>query len=108
MFDVTYEALLEQTLNTWRGRYDIQEGSFLYELVSAILYRLWEFYDSLDAVEDMAFVNENSGEYIDKRAEEFGLERKKGTKARVALTFTGTEGASIPTGTMTQWHGKWV
>ena len=102
MFDVTYEALLEQTLNTWRGRYDIQEGSFLYELVSAILYRLWEFYDSLDAVEDMAFVNENSGEYIDKRAEEFGLERKKGTKARVALTFTGTEGASIPTGTMTE------
>lgn len=41
-----------------------------------------------------------SGEYIDRRAGEYGIVRKEGVKARAILQFTGEDGTSVPTGSV--------
>ena len=95
---ISYDEMMEGVLAYYRGKYDVQEGSFLYELVSQLIYQIWGYYDALDAIEDMTFVNEDSGEYIDRRAAEYGITRKSGTKAKVTLTFSGEVGAEIDAG----------
>lgn len=77
---------------------DTREGSFANTLISPVSYKIWEMLQSLNAVIPIAFVDETSGEYIDKRAGEFGLKRKKGTKAKANMTFTGKASAVINAG----------
>lgn len=102
MFDTDFDTLMSGVLEHYRGKYDIQEGGFLYELVSQIIYQIWGYYDALDAVMDMAFVNENSGEYIDMRAAEYGITRKEGEKATVVLVFSGDADSEIEAGTIAE------
>ena len=79
---------------------DTREGSFANDMVSAVAYRMWEALQSLDAVVPIAFVDETSGDYIDRRCAEFGIVRKPGKKAASVLTITGTDGAIVPEGTV--------
>lgn len=76
------------------------EGSFFEMHTKPVAYVLNELYHTLDALIPIAFVDETSGLYIDKRAGEFGIARKPGQTATVALTLTGSEGCSVPTGTL--------
>ena len=75
--------------------FDTREGSFANTLISPTSYKIWELLQSLNAVIPIAFVDETSGIYIDKRANEFGIERKKGTKAQATMKFTGKIGTVI-------------
>lgn len=76
------------------------EGTFLDSIVSAFAYELWKYYRSLDILLPIAFVDETSGDYILKRALEYGIERKSGDYAKTLITFTGNEGVAIPLGTV--------
>ena len=77
---------------------DIREGSYVNNLISPAAYKIWEYYQALNAVIPIAFVDETSGEYIDKRCADYGIVRKPGTKAKAIMTLTGTEGTIIPKG----------
>lgn len=77
---------------------DTREGSFVNDLISAVAYKIWTAYQSLDAIVPIAYVDETSGDYIDKRAAEYGITRKVGTKATAVLTVSGTDGTGIPSG----------
>jgi uncharacterized phage protein gp47/JayE len=79
---------------------DTREGSYTNDLVSAVALELWKFYNSLNALIPIVYVDETSGEYIDKRAAYYGIIRKPGTKATTILTFTGTDGTVIPKDTV--------
>lgn len=46
------------------------------------------------------FLNESVGEYVDKRANEYGIFRKEGGLATGEVLFTGLEGTTIPKGTL--------
>lgn len=95
---VTAEELLGNMLEPLKGKFDTQEGSVAYTILSPVAFELANYFEGLVGMEDMAFVNENSGEYIDRRAAEFGIRRKGGTKAKAILTFTGASGSEIPSG----------
>jgi len=99
--DLTPEAIKTDILS--RITYlDTREGSFANDMVSAVAHEIWKVYQSLNAIIPIAFVDETSGEYIDRRAAEYGITRKPGTKARARMTFTGKDGTVIPKGKVFQ------
>jgi uncharacterized phage protein gp47/JayE len=67
-------------------------------MVSTVALEIWKAYQSLDAVIPIAFVDETSGRYIDKRCADYGIIRKAGTKAKTILTISGTNGTAIAAG----------
>lgn len=96
--NLTVESIKTDILSRIDAGIDIREGSYTNDMISAAAYEIWKLYQSLDAVVPIAYVDETSGEYIDKRCAEFGITRKAGTAATATLHFTGTDGTVIPAG----------
>ena len=96
--DMTVESIKSDLLGRLTTDLNLSEGSFTNDMVSGVAYEIWKTYQGLNAVIPIAFVDETSGEYIDKRAAEYGITRKAGTKASAVLLFTGTNGTVIPQG----------
>lgn len=95
---LTVEDIKDDILSNISIDIDTREGSFINDMISAAAVKIWKTYQSLDAIIPIAFVDETSGEYIDKRCNEYGITRKTGTKATTILTLTGTDGTIIPQG----------
>lgn len=76
-----------------------EDGGFLDHLLGPVALELWSYYQSLDAAIPVAFVDEGSGEYIDRRCAEYGISRKAGTRAVADMALTGQAGTLVPTGT---------
>lgn len=76
-----------------------REGSYSNMLVSVAAYQLFKMYQQFPSLLHMVFPDETSGEYIDKNAAQVGMVRTQGKKARVQVTFTGTDGTYIAEGT---------
>ena len=98
--NITVEEIKREMLDRIPSGIETREGSYTNILLSPAAYELWKFYQSLDALIPIAFVDETSGEYIDKRCAEYGITRKPGTKATTEVTFTGIDGISVPKGTV--------
>lgn len=77
----------------------IREGSYTNTLVSVAAYQLFKMYQLFPSLLTMVFPDETAGEYIDKNAAQVGMVRASGKKAKVEITFTGTDGTFVPTGT---------
>lgn len=95
---MTVESIKSDILGRLSSDINASEGSFINDMVSAVAYEIWKSYQALDAIIPIAFVDETSGEYIDKRAGEYGITRKAGTKATATMYFSGTDGTIIPAG----------
>lgn len=98
--DETAEQIKQNILNNMKSDVDKREGSYTYDMISPISTELGKYYEALNAVLPIAFVDETSGEYLDKRAAEVGITRKQGTKAHTDLTLTGDNGTVISSGTV--------
>lgn len=79
---------------------DTREGSYTNDMVSPLAVELWKLYDSLNALIPIVYVDETSGEYIDKKAAHYGISRKPGAKAYAMMHFAGTDGTIISKGTV--------
>lgn len=100
MFEtITPESIKENILNEL-ALVDVREGSYTNNLVSPTALAIWKLYDSLNALIPMVYVDETSGVYIDKKAANYGITRKTGTKATAVLHFTGIDGKAVPKGTV--------
>lgn len=95
--EITPESIKSSILGGINGL-DTREGSYINNLVSPAAYKIWEYYQALNAVIPIAFVDESSGEYIDKRCADYGIARKPGTKAKVIMTLSGVNGTIVPKG----------
>jgi uncharacterized phage protein gp47/JayE len=98
--DITAESIKQNILNAMQTDIDKREGSYTSDMVAPVATELWKVYTAMNALLPIAFVDETSGEYIDKRAAEVGITRKAGTKAHAELTLTGTAGTVVPAGTV--------
>ncbi len=96
----TPELIKGEILNQMVSDIDKREGSYTSDMVGPVAYELWRMYDSLKALEPMVFVDETSGEYIDRKCADYGIARKPGLKAKTVMTFTGDEGVRIPAKTL--------
>lgn len=76
-----------------------REGSYTYDMVSPTAFELWRVLMTLDELIAAFYVDEYSGKYLDAHAALLALERKEGTQATAAVTFTGKDGVTVPAGT---------
>ncbi|MEG2421726.1 MAG: baseplate J/gp47 family protein, partial [Oscillospiraceae bacterium] len=81
------------------GGLSVLEGSFADGLAGPVALELRREKDSQQALVPIAFVDETSGIYLEKRAAEFGLAKKPGIFARGTVSFAGTAGVTVPAGT---------
>lgn len=94
--NLTVEEVKNDILSRLTSDIDVREGSFFNDMISSAAHEIWKTYQSLDAVVPIVYVDETSGEYIDKRCAEYGITRKQGTKATTILTISGTDGTVVP------------
>ena len=96
--DRTQAAIKEEILSQLRETVDIREGSYTDDMARGVAYMMSAWYERWNRMIPIAFVDETSGIYLDKRAAEYGIYRKEGTKAVAAVTVSGQIGAVVPEG----------
>lgn len=85
---------------------DKSEGSFINDVISPTSQELAQEYIDLDEMLKRVFaITAAANGYSDdlaNRCKEFGVYRKDGSKATGQITFSGTDGTTIPEGTLMQ------
>lgn len=95
----TYEALKEEMLKEI-ALVDKREGSFVNDMLSTAALQGERLYVAMEHALAVAFLKSCTGEDAEEKAQEEGLTRKAGTKAKGEVTFTGEAGKEIPAGTL--------
>ncbi|QUI25513.1 baseplate J/gp47 family protein [Vallitalea pronyensis] len=90
MFEhITYDGLLERTLNQVPDDLDKRQGSIIYDAIAPACAELAQLYIELDTAIQMAFVTTSSGTYLDRKCADYGIYRKQATKALRKGVFQG-------------------
>lgn len=97
--DINYESIKNNILSNIKDL-DKREGSFVNDMVSPISIELDGAYQQFNTMLGIMFLDDNTGYYLEKRANEYGVYRKNGTKAIGKVKFTGIEGTIIPKGSL--------
>lgn len=87
--DYTYERLLEDVLNNAPEGIDTRPGSIFYDAVSGILIKVAKLYTDLDLIVEMTSIVTATGDALDAKAGEYGIDRQQATKAKYHVTFEG-------------------
>nr|WP_285854567.1 baseplate J/gp47 family protein [Paenibacillus elgii] len=79
---------------------DKREGSIIYDALAPAAWELAEMYYQLDTNLSLSLADTASGEFLERRTAEFGVEREKATKARRKGLFHGNANApaDVPIG----------
>lgn len=92
----TYEVIKQRILDNIDKDIDKREGSFTNTMVSPMAVELAQTYMEFEHILNLLFVNDSYGEYLDKKANEFGIYRKKGLKSRGVVRVYGPDDIVIP------------
>ncbi|MCM1231944.1 MAG: baseplate J/gp47 family protein [Ruminococcus flavefaciens] len=87
--DMTFENLLEEVLDEAPDDIDTRQGSIFYDAVAAITLKIAKLYSDLGLVIDMTTVATATGDALDTKASEYGIERHDATPARYYANFEG-------------------
>ena len=74
------------------------EGSFASDNIQAVAKELAKFYAYIVWLVDMHFADTATGEFLDKKAQEVGIFRRKKTRSTGFVRFTGKPDSFIPAG----------
>lgn len=96
----TYEAILRRMLGRVPQQIDKREGSIIYDALAPAAAELAQMYMELDVNNNLSFADTATGEYLERRTLEFGIEREPATKARRKGLFfaSGQAPMDVPTG----------
>lgn len=90
MFEnMTYENILSDMLSRVPNDVDKREGSIIYDALAPCAYHLAQTYFQLSNYVDLFFAGTAVGEFLDRKAADYGLERKPATKAVRKIETTG-------------------
>jgi len=90
MFEnMTFENILNDMLSRVPNDVDRREGSIIYDALAPCAYHLAQTYFQLSNYVDLFFAGAAVGEFLDRKAADFGLERKPATKAVRKIETTG-------------------
>lgn len=95
--DKTYKNILNDMLDRLTMDIDKREGSIIYDALAPAAYQLSQFYFMLSNYIDLLFVDTAVGEYLDRKAYDYGTTRKAATQAVRKIETTG------PVDTGTRW-----
>lgn len=91
---------LKKDLATTTNGQSTVEGTFNADMLTANSIEFGQAYNEINLMMEAAFATTAWDEYLTMRAAEFGVIRKSAVSASVALTITGTIGATIPSGSL--------
>lgn len=90
MFDeMTYENILDDMLKRVNNDVDKREGSIIYDALAPAAYKLAETYYLLNNYVDLFFIDTTVGEYLDRKALDYGVTRKEAIKAIRKIETSG-------------------
>lgn len=90
MFEnMTFENILNDMLNRLPTDVDKREGSIIFDALAPAAYQLSQFYFMLSNYIDLLFVDTTVGEYLDRKASDYGISRKPATHAIRKIETTG-------------------
>lgn len=78
---------------------DMREGSYTDQLYSEAAYQIYKGLSYHQTLLAAAVPSAESGVYLDRFGDMYGLTRTPATTAHVTLTFAGVDGTTIPAGT---------
>ena len=90
--------ILKEMLSKVPDDFDKSEGSFFYDLLKPVADVLEDSRSITESIKNKAFVDTSTGEFLDRKANEIGLERKKASKSKGLVKITGESGAEIRIG----------
>jgi uncharacterized phage protein gp47/JayE len=91
----TFEAILRRMLDRVSADVDKRPGSVIHDALAPAAAELAQLYAELDINYNLSFADTASGEYLTRRAAEFGVRRKPAVKARREGRFYGEDDAPI-------------
>lgn len=96
----TFEAIMQRMLDRVPNNIDKREGSIIWNALAPAAAELAQMYIELDIIIRLAFANTATGEYLDRRAEEIGIYRKKAIPAKRRGLFYDSNNAlmDVPIG----------
>ncbi|MCL6597931.1 MAG: baseplate J/gp47 family protein [Alicyclobacillus macrosporangiidus] len=97
--DQTEEAIRDRMLSNIPDDIDKSEGSFIWDAIEPAAIELALAATWAQEVLNRGFAQTTFGAYLDNRADEHGLTRRAAVQATGTVTFTGTPGTLIPSGT---------
>lgn len=92
--DRTYENILAEMLAMAPAGIDIRQGSIFYDAVAPHAFKLSKFYQDLDMVFELVFIDTAANEYLDKKASEHGVYRIDAKPCKRAFSYVGTTPSS--------------
>ncbi|WP_410497019.1 baseplate J/gp47 family protein [Cellulosilyticum sp. ST5] len=76
---ISYDELLNRTLERVSSSVDTSEGSFLFDAIAPCVAELYEAYLYIDELEKRVYADTSYGEYLERRCAERGIYRKQAT-----------------------------
>lgn len=96
--DMTRAAILQAILSHMGDNVSKIEGSFASDQAAAVAVEMAKQYGSMDALLQVFTLATTEGEDLDRRAADYDITRKAGSKAAGTVTLSGTQGAILPVG----------
>lgn len=96
----TQAEITSRMLSNIDDTYDKSEGQFIFDVLSAVARELSASYETLNTILDQGFAETATAKNLDKKVEEYGLERKKAKAADGYVKVTGSDRAYIVQGEM--------
>ena len=78
----TYEVILQRMLDRVSNDVDKRQGSIIYDALAPAALELAQMYIDLDTNINLSYADTATGEYLERRAGEFGINRKQATFAK--------------------------
>ena len=79
--EMTFENILDDMLSKVDNDVDKREGSIIYDALAPAAYKLAETYFKLSNYVDLFFIDTTVGEYLDRKALDYGVTRIEARKA---------------------------
>jgi len=102
----TMGAILQRMLDASPSDIDKRQGSVTTDLLSPASIEMALAYVALDHVLAAGFAPTSYGQFLEMRADEYGLTRKPAVKATGSITFNGPVSTVIPVGTIASTGGS--
>lgn len=94
----TAGKILERLLSNVSDLYDKKVGSFMHDIQYPVAKEFEDFYDTVETKQSQCYIATATGEFLDRKIEEFGKERNKAAFSSGTVTLTGNVGTSVKMG----------
>lgn len=96
--NMTPEKLREEILTNSGTEISTNEGSFASDMAAPVALGMSNAYGQLDKLLALMFIETIDRDYLEARADEFGIKRKLGAKAAGTIRVNGSNGSILPAG----------